>query len=282
MAPPPAKKRRLIPYSSRKTINSDDETPTSTQQSTASSPSTATNRKTNTRALLIRGQPKAKAMSNKSKTKAAVSRKDTPSASQNATLSSKNGIQKRGKSASIYSFFDAVPQSQRTNGTSKESALEDETEEEDNIEDNLSDVGSSGIGGSIHNNVVPPSKAKRVTASSQKRGRMGIAFAGKLTVERKISSSNQRFKSTVESEKGATSSKGTQTEDLRPWAEKYGPANVDELAVHKKKVADVEKWLDYAFNGRGRQVRSPLTTSQISVANGSIENVGTERAFRVR
>ena len=261
MAPPPAKKRRLVPYSSRETVNSEDETPTSTRQSIASSPSTATNRKTHTLALPVRSPPKAKATSNKSKTKAAVSRKDNPSAPQNAKLSSKNGIQKRGKSASISSFFDAVPQSQRADGNPKESTLENETEEEDIIEDNSSDVGSSSIGGSVDNNAVLLGKTKRVTASSQKRKVMGTAFAGKLTVERKISSSSQRFKSTAENEKGATSSKGAQTEDLRPWAEKYGPANVDELAVHKKKIADVERWLDYAFNGRGRQVRSPLTTS---------------------
>ncbi|KAF2146611.1 uncharacterized protein K452DRAFT_355091 [Aplosporella prunicola CBS 121167] len=29
----------------------------------------------------------------------------------------------------------------------------------------------------------------------------------------------------------------------RPWVEKYAPVNLDELAVHKKKVADVRKWL---------------------------------------
>ena len=40
----------------------------------------------------------------------------------------------------------------------------------------------------------------------------------------------------------------------RPWSDRYGPVNLDELAVHKKKVADVQEWLDSALNGRIRQV----------------------------
>ncbi|RMD44052.1 hypothetical protein DV735_g1096, partial [Chaetothyriales sp. CBS 134920] len=39
----------------------------------------------------------------------------------------------------------------------------------------------------------------------------------------------------------------------RPWADRYGPANLDELAVHKKKIQDVQRWLDDALSGRHRQ-----------------------------
>lgn len=42
-------------------------------------------------------------------------------------------------------------------------------------------------------------------------------------------------------------------EDQRPWSERFGPLNLDELAVHKKKVADVRKWLDDVLHGRMRQ-----------------------------
>jgi cell cycle checkpoint protein len=41
--------------------------------------------------------------------------------------------------------------------------------------------------------------------------------------------------------------------DRRPWNEKYGPTSLDELAVHKKKVADVRSWLEEVFSGRGRK-----------------------------
>jgi cell cycle checkpoint protein len=40
----------------------------------------------------------------------------------------------------------------------------------------------------------------------------------------------------------------------RPWADRYGPTNLEELAVHKKKVADVHKWLGEVLNGRDPRV----------------------------
>ncbi|KAK2796076.1 Cell cycle checkpoint protein rad17 [Onygenales sp. PD_12] len=43
------------------------------------------------------------------------------------------------------------------------------------------------------------------------------------------------------------------TQGMKPWAEEYAPVNLDELAVHKKKVADVQKWLVDVFAGRSRR-----------------------------
>ncbi|KAM4059759.1 rad17 cell cycle checkpoint protein [Hirsutella rhossiliensis] len=42
-------------------------------------------------------------------------------------------------------------------------------------------------------------------------------------------------------------------DDLRPWSERFGPRNLDELAVHKKKVADVRRWLEDVIAGQMRQ-----------------------------
>lgn len=42
-------------------------------------------------------------------------------------------------------------------------------------------------------------------------------------------------------------------DDTRPWSERFGPRNLDELAVHKKKVSDVRRWLDEVISGRMRQ-----------------------------
>lgn len=42
-------------------------------------------------------------------------------------------------------------------------------------------------------------------------------------------------------------------DDLRPWSERFGPRNLEELAVHKKKVADVRRWLEDVTTGRLRQ-----------------------------
>ncbi|KAF3386598.1 Engulfment and cell motility protein 1 [Penicillium rolfsii] len=42
--------------------------------------------------------------------------------------------------------------------------------------------------------------------------------------------------------------------DGRPWAQRYGPSNLDEIAVHKRKVSDVRRWLEDAFAGRRKEV----------------------------
>lgn len=42
--------------------------------------------------------------------------------------------------------------------------------------------------------------------------------------------------------------------DGRPWAQRYGPSNLDEIAVHKRKVSDVQRWLEDAFAGRRKEV----------------------------
>lgn len=40
----------------------------------------------------------------------------------------------------------------------------------------------------------------------------------------------------------------------RPWADQYPPLNLQELVVHKRKVADVQNWLASVFVGRIKQV----------------------------
>ncbi|KAH6898692.1 Rad17 cell cycle checkpoint protein-domain-containing protein [Thelonectria olida] len=42
-------------------------------------------------------------------------------------------------------------------------------------------------------------------------------------------------------------------DDSRPWSERFGPRGLDELAVHKKKVSDVRRWLEDVTAGRMRQ-----------------------------
>lgn len=60
------------------------------------------------------------------------------------------------------------------------------------------------------------------------------------------SSGNVRKASPAVSESGRGES--------RPWAERYAPADIDELAVHKRKVTDVRNWLTGVFSGSNRRV----------------------------
>ncbi|KAK5283704.1 RFC checkpoint protein Rad17 [Exophiala xenobiotica] len=42
-------------------------------------------------------------------------------------------------------------------------------------------------------------------------------------------------------------------EGHRPWADRYGPSNLEELVVHKRKVGDVQNWLQGKIAGRNGQ-----------------------------
>lgn len=42
--------------------------------------------------------------------------------------------------------------------------------------------------------------------------------------------------------------------DRRPWAQRFAPSSLEELAVHKRKVGDVRNWLEEAFAGKRPQV----------------------------
>lgn len=57
---------------------------------------------------------------------------------------------------------------------------------------------------------------------------------------------------------GATTAESLQNKsvkmvDQRPWADQFAPVSLDELAVHKRKVQDVQDWLTKTVSGRHRQ-----------------------------
>ncbi|KYK58613.1 hypothetical protein DCS_05630 [Drechmeria coniospora] len=49
---------------------------------------------------------------------------------------------------------------------------------------------------------------------------------------------------------GANANANALDDDLRPWSDRFGPRNLDELVVHKKKVSDVRRWLEDVLSGR--------------------------------
>ncbi|KAL8720683.1 MAG: hypothetical protein Q9225_002512 [Loekoesia sp. 1 TL-2023] len=54
---------------------------------------------------------------------------------------------------------------------------------------------------------------------------------------------------------------GSGQDDTRPWADRYGPTSIEELAVHKKKVADVREWLEGVCSG--------LSTKSLLILKGA-------------
>lgn len=66
-------------------------------------------------------------------------------------------------------------------------------------------------------------------------------------------SSSQRFKRPIRPTASNGTAAANNDDDLRPWSERFAPTNLDELAVHKKKVGDVRRWLEDVMHGRLRQ-----------------------------
>ncbi|KOS43931.1 hypothetical protein ACN38_g5134 [Penicillium nordicum] len=66
--------------------------------------------------------------------------------------------------------------------------------------------------------------------------------------------------------------------DRRPWAQRFAPANLDELAVHKKKVSDVQHWLEDAFAGRRSErllvLRGPAGSGKTTTVSLLSESLG--------
>ena len=58
-----------------------------------------------------------------------------------------------------------------------------------------------------------------------------------------LPSGSQRFRIRQNHVEVDGKSSGGSEPDQRPWADRFGPSNLEELVVHKKKILDVQKWL---------------------------------------
>ena len=67
------------------------------------------------------------------------------------------------------------------------------------------------------------------------------------------STTGQRFLRPSRPTKPVAAPAAPTDDDTRPWSERFAPTNLEELAVHKRKVADVRKWLEDVIAGRMRQ-----------------------------
>lgn len=138
----------------------------------------------------------------------------------------------KGKSQSLYTFFSTQVQKQQTQSArltgerNREVLVEDDEEISDEDE-------------------VPESKAKissSFAAAAAKRTR--DVMEGGVSVI----SGSQRFMRPP-----APVQANKKEENSRPWADRFAPTDLEELAVHKKKVSDVRGWLDAVMGGKLRQ-----------------------------
>lgn len=144
------------------------------------------------------------------------------------------------KAKPIYSFFNAATQRQRSSQRSASpmnlSTPVEQTETIDSDDDNASGLALS------KGSSVALAMRKRKTQQTQGRGDDSSL----------LPPPTQKFRKTNDS--GRVASISVVNEDKRPWVVQFAPSNLDELAVHKRKVSDVRNWLEAAYNGKRQKI----------------------------
>ncbi len=158
----------------------------------------------------------------------------------------------------ISSFFNAAAnQSQQSNGQKRpnkeESPEAEEGEDGDFIEDDSS-TGGEGV-----NELRVLRDTTRLVLDRRKRLPLATLNSTTSTQGHKLPAGSQRFKIAGNTtRKGADqstfTSDGVVAVDSRPWAERFEPKSLEELAVHKKKVSDIRNWLENVLQGRDCKV----------------------------
>lgn len=97
------------------------------------------------------------------------------------------------------------------------------------------------------------SKGSNTALAARKRKAQHVDNGqGDILNDGQLPTASQKFRKVGDS--GQTSSFAVFNDDTRPWSEQFAPAKLDELAVHKRKVADVRTWLQTVFHGKRQRV----------------------------
>jgi cell cycle checkpoint protein len=156
------------------------------------------------------------------------------------------------KSKSLHNFFGRASEEQRWQRKSRTPEVEVEAKAElsDAIEDDdLSD-------GTLQELGLRPAQPN-YTALDRRKSTL-VHGVGNLRNAANGSGplSSQRFVKTSLPSKTNVNSAASQdgeVEGHRPWSDRYGPTNLEELMVHKKKVTDVQTWLQGKIDGKNSQ-----------------------------
>ncbi|KAI9769620.1 MAG: Cell cycle checkpoint protein rad17 [Geoglossum simile] len=236
MVPPKAKrpKRKIVQSSGDESeyLEIDGGSPLKKKKRSTRKPGSSENGPGTTNGV---GSPSRLALPTRSYTKRTPPRKPAASSPEKSKGKSKNGGKPSG-TRSIYTFFTSSTQQQRSAQGIK--CPMPEEEQDDAIQDNSQDES--------------PTDSRDASGTS----RTGNARKEPVTsLKDGIASVSQKFimKGGAARVNVPPDAPTTTRNDFRPWPEKYAPANLEELAVHKKKVADVRNWLESVFSGKDRK-----------------------------
>ncbi|KIW07483.1 uncharacterized protein PV09_01450 [Verruconis gallopava] len=176
--------------------------------------------------------------------KSRKSRKDVlvSPGSQKSAASPSPSQKSRPKERTLFSFFSAQTQRQQASSSINGHTMGSESkagqmEEEEDIEDDSLDEAMASLDETKFGSDYPlPVRQKRKINELDESTSIPIGSR----MFKRAATADQAVRSTV-------------AVDLRPWTERFGPTEVDELAVHKKKVQDVKIWLQRVIAGQERK-----------------------------
>ncbi|MCJ1378367.1 Cell cycle checkpoint protein rad17 [Xylographa soralifera] len=189
--------------------------------------------------LPARARPKPRSVVQK--TDSAFSRGSSPALSPRRPKATASNT---AKSGTLYAFFNSATQNQRGSTKSRTEEISSCIEEEDAIQE------------------VQPHRECTTSSQSRSQSQSGVQIVPNQSkrfwrgspessvCRNKLVNGSQRFKPFAGTA-GSVISDGLpfSAEGKRPWSETFEPSNVEELAVHKKKVTDVRSWLDNVRKG---------------------------------
>ncbi len=192
---------------------------------------------------------------------------------------------KSEKSQSLHTYFHAadfirhtvVPCKSSIN-EAEVSQREEEEEEEDVIEDDVSERGFPRPSSLRNTTRFVLDRRKQPIVSSPRD--LEPPHSAKHKNSSQIYTIPQKALSEHSSQQTPSIAKNDH-DDPRPWADKYGPASLEELMVHKQKVADVRNWME-KFWQDGNQRVCGLEAYFCANADVVQEAVGFERTGRGR
>lgn len=202
-------------------------------------------RKRTTRAAAAKTKPTASAPPPSSLfPKRPTTKSPSTSPDKRARGQKKVKVEEKGRTADLLTLFSKQAQRSHAsalNGNGKDSSalvLEDIASDPISEDDELA-LEKTAVGSSI----VGRMASKRFRDSSQASMPPPASTLSSTT--------GQRFMKQPKAT--APGLERTESDDTRPWSERFAPVNLEELAVHKKKVADVRRWLEDVLGGRLRQ-----------------------------
>ncbi|XDG09146.1 hypothetical protein ABKA04_008761 [Annulohypoxylon sp. FPYF3050] len=243
MAPPTKRRRRNIVQAS-----SDDEEETKPKTNVLSQYLFSSPEQRNTTAGVSRATPTSPSPVRK-QSRPLASQPPKPKSTSKSLQLSNNGLKsastspekpktrsftkgKRGekdKSADLVTMFSRQAQRAPTiSPIKRDDIMSDPISDDDDVGENIA------------------ASSSRVGQNSRKRFRDSSQSSQPATGPVLISS--QKFLKPPRPQQGLVAN-----DEQRPWSERFAPVNLEELAVHKKKVADVRRWLEDVMAGRMRQ-----------------------------